>query len=242
MAPSARSSVVTVGPAAYAAWRATPLGALTERLERALLLRTAGSLVGVRMLDVGSGDGTFGIQAAKRGAIVSAVDPDPAMLAAAAVAARDTGLELRLVNGRAEQLPFRDNAFQLVFAVTVLCFVRDARRAIEEIARVLEPGGVLSVGELNRWSLWAALRRVKGWFGNATWRGAHFRTASQLARFAADAGLTVTAREGAIFFPPSARIARIMERADGWLGRRTTLGAAFVVVAARKRRGGELPS
>ena len=238
METAARQSVITVGPAVYQAWRATPLGALTERLEHSLLLRTAGCLNGLRVLDVGSGDGTFAVEAAKQGAVVCGVDPDAAMLTAAAGRARAAGVDLHLVGGRAEQLPFRDNAFQLVFATTVLCFVRDAGQAIEEMARAVEPGGHLVLGELNRWSLWAAIRRVKGWFGNDTWRGARFRTASQLRRLAADAGLAVASVEGAIFYPPAAPVARILARWDRWCGRRTTFGAAFVVMAACKTHEG----
>nr|WP_281721379.1 methyltransferase domain-containing protein [Nitrosomonas nitrosa] len=164
------------------------------------------------------------------------------MLAAAAIRAHVSGFELHLVNGRAEQSPFHDNAFQLAFVVTVLCFVRDASLAIKEIARVLEPVALLIVGKLNRWSLWPAIRCVKAWFGNATWRGAHFHTASQLRHLAADAGLTVSSVEGAVFYPPSAHIARIPAPADGWLGSRFTFGAAFVVAAARKTHGGALPT
>lgn len=238
MAPAARQSVITVGPAVYEAWRATPLGALTERLEHSLLLRTAGRLNGLHVLDVGAGDGTLAVEAAKRGAAVTGVDPDTAMLAAAAVKARVAGVDLHLVSGCAEQLPFPDGTFELVFAVTVLCFVRDADRAIKEMARVLEPGGCLILGELNRWSLWAAIRRVKGWLGNETWRGAHFRTASRLRRLMADAGLAVASVEGAIFYPPAAPVARILARWDEGWGRRTTFGAAFLVIGARKSREG----
>lgn len=227
MVPAARPSVIAVGPAAYEAWRTTPLGALTEGVEHNLLLRTADRLSGLRVLDVGTGDGTFAIEAAKRGANVSGVDADAAMLTAAAARARAAGFDLGLVSGRAEQLPFRDNTFQLVFAVTVLCFVRDAGCAIKEMARVLAPGGRIILGELNRWSLWAAIRRIKGWLGNDTWRGTHFRTASQLRRLASDAGLAVTSAEGAIFYPPAAPVARILARWDQCWGRRTTFGAAF---------------
>jgi len=41
-----------------------------------------------------------------------------------------------------------------------LFFVRDAERAVAEMARVLKPGGWLVIGELGRWSLWAVGRRM----------------------------------------------------------------------------------
>lgn len=223
-----------IGPAAYDAWRRTPLGALTERLEHGLVFETAGRLDGLRVLDVGAGDGAFAVEAARRGALVTGVDPDPAMLTAAAVRASAMGVDLQLGDGRAEQLPFADGAFDLVFAITVLCFVADADAAVREMARVLRPGGRLVLGELNRWSSWAALRWAKGLAGSRIWRSTRFRTAAQLRRSITAAGLTVVSVDGAIFYPPLAGAAHLMAPMDLWLGRRTTFGAAFVVVGAVK--------
>lgn len=223
-----------IGPAAYDAWRRTPLGALTERLEYGLVFETAGRLDGLRVLDVGAGDGAFAVEAARRGALVTGVDPDPAMLTAAAVRASAMGVDLQLGDGRAEQLPFADGAFDLVFAMTVLCFVADADAAVREMARVLRPGGRLVLGELNRWSSWAALRWAKGLAGSRIWRSTRFRTAAQLRRSITAAGLTVVSVDGAIFYPPLAAAAHLMAPMDLWLGRRTTFGAAFVVVGAVK--------
>ncbi len=223
-----------IGPAAYDAWRRTPLGALTERLEHGLLFEAAGRLDGLRVLEVGSGDGAFAVEAARRGALVTGVDPDPAMLAAAAARARAAGVDLHLGDGRAERLPFADSSFDLVFTVAVLCFVADADAAIREMARVLRPGGRLVLGELNRWSSWAALRWAKGLAGSRTWRSARFRTAAQLRRSIAAAGLSVVSVDGAVFYPQLAAVARLMAPMDRSLGRRTTFGAAFVVVGAIK--------
>ena len=232
--PDAAPAPTQIGPAAYDAWRRTPLGALTERLEHGLVFESAGRLDGLRALDVGTGDGAFAVEAARRGALVTGVDPDPAMLAAAAARARAMGVDLQLGDGRAEQLPFADESFDMVFAVTVLCFVADADAAIREMARVLRPGGRLVVGELNRWSSWAALRWAKGLAGNRTWRSARFRTAAQLRRSMAAAGLSVVSVDGAVFYPQLTVAARLMAPWDRWLGRRTTLGAAFMVVGAVK--------
>ncbi len=232
MTPRIHSTTTRIGPAAYDAWRRTPLGALTERLEYGLVFETAGRLDGLRVLDVGSGDGMFAIKAAQRGAAATGVDPDPATLAAAADRARAMGVSLRLGGGRAEQLPFADGTFDMVISIAVLCFVADADAAIREMARVLRPGGRLILGELNRWSSWAAIRYAKGLAGSRTWRRARFRTAAQLRRSVSAAGLSVVSVNGAVFYPPLAAAARLLAPWDRWLGRRTTFGAALVVVAA----------
>jgi predicted RNA methylase len=72
-----------IGPGAYTSWRATSLGAITEALELRLILDLMGELQGARVLEAGCGDGTLVCAAASRGAEVTGVDPDPAMLAAA---------------------------------------------------------------------------------------------------------------------------------------------------------------
>lgn len=61
-------------PLAYASWRATALGAVTEQLERSAVLELAGPLGGLDVLDVGCGDGTFALAAARVGAHVTAID------------------------------------------------------------------------------------------------------------------------------------------------------------------------
>ncbi|OFW99698.1 MAG: hypothetical protein A3D94_16085 [Alphaproteobacteria bacterium RIFCSPHIGHO2_12_FULL_66_14] len=234
MVQEPRPTPTQIGPAAYDTWRRTPLGALTERLEHGLIFEAAGRLDDLHVLDVGTGDGAFAVEAARRGAVVTGIDPDPAMLAAAAARAHAMDVGLQLGDGRAEQLPFADGTFDLVFSVAVLCFVADAAAAIREMARVLRPGGRLILGELNRWSSWAGLRYVKGLAGSRTWRSARFRTAAQLRRSMAAAGLTVMSVDGAVFYPQFAAAARLMAPWDRWLGRRMTFGAAFVVISARK--------
>ena len=101
---------------------------------------------------------------------------------------------------------------------------------------MLRPGGRLVIGDLGKWSLWAARRRIRGWFGARMWRAARFRTARQLAAMAGRAGLTVGSINGAIFFPPCTALARVMAPLDPPLGEVTTLGAAFVAVQATKPR------
>ncbi|HEV2229034.1 MAG TPA: class I SAM-dependent methyltransferase [Steroidobacteraceae bacterium] len=221
-----------IGPEAYRSWRATSLGAITEAIEQHLILDLMGPVSGARVLDAGCGDGALVCALASRGAAVTGVDPDPAMLAAARTQAERAGLEVTFADGRVEQLPFADGSFDVVAAVTVLCFVPDAAAAMSEIVRVLRPGGCLVLGELGRWSLWAVIRRVRSWLGAATWKAARFRTAGELRTLAERAGLCVTRVRGAIFYPPVGLCARALAPLDPWLTRLTTAGAAFVALSA----------
>jgi ubiquinone/menaquinone biosynthesis C-methylase UbiE len=57
--------------------------------------------------------------------------------------ARGAGLPFEVVMASAEDLPFEDDSFDTVVSTLVLCTVDDPRRAIDETARVLKPGGRL---------------------------------------------------------------------------------------------------
>lgn len=229
---SSPTAPTTIGPNAYASWRATSLGAVTGALEQRLIIDLMGSLDGAHILDVGCGDGALVCAAASRGAEATGVDPDPAMLAAARTRADKDGITAAFLEGRIERLPFPDAAFDVVASITVLCFIPDASAAVREMARVLRPGGRLVLGELGRWSLWAMIRRVRGWLGSATWKAARFRTGTELRALATQAGLSVTAIRGAVFYPPVGILARVVAPLDSWLGRLATVGAAFIGLSA----------
>lgn len=191
-----------------------------------------GDVAGLDVLDIGCGDGLLAAKLAAAGARVTGIDPDAAMLRAAAE--RTAGRDIRFLPGRIEALPFPDASFDLVTAVTVLCFVKDEATAWREMARVLRPGGRLVIGELGRWSLWALRRRIRGWLGSRLWRSAAFHSAGPLRRAAAAAGLVIDDVRGAVFHPPNAAIAGLTARLDSRLGRLTTFGAAFIALHARK--------
>ena len=193
-----------------------------------------GHVAGLDVLDIGCGDGALAVGLVRAGAHVVGLDPDPKMLRAARARANAARVELDLVDSRIETLPLASDRFDVVTAVTVLCFVQDEALAWQEMARVLRPGGRLVIGELGRWSLWAARRRIRGWFGAPLWRAARFHSAGELRRAALAAGLIVEEVRGAVFHPPSATLARLTAPLDARLGRQTTFGAAFIALRARK--------
>lgn len=221
-------------PDAYRRWRASRLGQITDALEEQLILDLLGPPAGLRILDVGCGDAALAVALTQRGALVTGVDADPSMLGAGRVRAEASGIAPELIQGDTRALPFADGRFDVVLAVTVLCFVDDAAGAMREMARVLRPGGRLAIGELGRWNLWAAKRRLSGWLGSRVWQSATFRTAGALKRLLTDAGLAVTAVRGAVYYPPLGAMAALLARCDPWIGKRTTAGAAFLAVVGKK--------
>lgn len=104
-------------------------------------LRVMGPLRGRRVLDLGGGLGLAAELFAARGAEVVACDLAPERLAACA---REIPPELRpritLVAGTAEDLPFADATFDVIFTKSVMIHTR-LERAGAECSRVLAPGG-----------------------------------------------------------------------------------------------------
>jgi ubiquinone/menaquinone biosynthesis C-methylase UbiE len=70
---------------------------------------------GKRVLDLGCGDGRFAFGVAEFASSVEGLDPDPDAIAAAKVAAHESGVRnVRFAVGAAQQLPYPDSAFDLV--------------------------------------------------------------------------------------------------------------------------------
>jgi ubiquinone/menaquinone biosynthesis C-methylase UbiE len=100
------------------------------------------------VLDLGAGTGdTFPALARaaenEEGLSIHAIEPDPHMERRAKRAARQELLDIDLRLARAESLPHPDESFDTVIASLVFCTIADPERALEEIDRVLRPGGEL---------------------------------------------------------------------------------------------------
>lgn len=148
---------------------------------------------GLRVLDLGAGTGKLTATLVAVGADVTAVEPDPAMLAELRRALPDASA----LPGNAEQIPLPDASVDAVLAGNAMHWF-DMAVAGPEIARVLAPGGILA-------GLWNVLDDRVGWVaglarvsGNAaigprdtpaSWRaetaGAHLPEPGVAARFGA---------------------------------------------------------
>lgn len=106
------------------------------------LVRFAEFRLGERVLDVATGTGVVAITAGRAGANVTGVDIAPGLLAKAREHARIAGLnELQWLEGDAKALQFPDTSFDCVVSQFGHMFAPDPTKTLNEMLRVLKPGG-----------------------------------------------------------------------------------------------------
>ncbi|HET7292433.1 MAG TPA: class I SAM-dependent methyltransferase [Vicinamibacteria bacterium] len=101
---------------------------------------------GRRILEIGPGLGTDHAQFAREGGQMFALDLTSAHLEHTRRRFAIEGLVTRPARGDAESLPFRDRAFDVVYSFGVIHHTPRMQAAIDEVWRVLKPGGLALVG------------------------------------------------------------------------------------------------
>ncbi len=96
---------------------------------------------GHSVLEVGAGMGTDLARFASNGAVVTDFDLSLGHLALARRNFELRGLSCRFVYGDAEGLPFPDDTFDVIYSNGVIHHIPNSHRVVDEIHRVLKPGG-----------------------------------------------------------------------------------------------------
>jgi SAM-dependent methyltransferase len=104
-----------------------------------------------RVLDLGCGPGTLAVPFARLGCEVVALDPEPAMLAAARSAAQREGVTVTLVEASSDDLEAIDGPFRIVTMGRSFHWM-DRQPTLEALERLVEPGGaVVLFGDERLW-------------------------------------------------------------------------------------------
>ena len=192
--------------------------------ERAADLARVGP--GARVLDVATGTGDLAIELARRvapGGEIVGSDFSEAMLARARRKAKPAGAELRFEWGDALELPFADGSFD---AATVGFGARnfsDLQRGLEEMVRVVRPGGRVVVLEFTSPTRPPLSTFYSLWFD---------RVVPLLGRLAGDPDAYSYLPNSVKRFPAPAILAGEMERAGiGEIGYLLTAGGIIAIHA-----------
>jgi SAM-dependent methyltransferase len=100
---------------------------------------------GMRVLDVACGTGNLALPAARMGAIVTGVDIAPNLVEQARQNAEREGLEIHFDEGDAENLPYKDESFDVVVTMFGAMFAPRPELVAAELKRVCRPGGLIAM-------------------------------------------------------------------------------------------------
>jgi 2-polyprenyl-6-hydroxyphenyl methylase/3-demethylubiquinone-9 3-methyltransferase len=140
------SNFLAITAALYDNWRTKSIGLLTREdfpLERefALMLEWLNLQAEQRFLDVGTSTGNYARVLAKAGASVTAIDISKPFLERAALASENLGILFEQANS--ENLPYPSSSFDGAVLGATLNEFFHTELALQEISRVLKPGGKL---------------------------------------------------------------------------------------------------
>ena len=108
-----------------------------------------------RILEVGCGAGLTTLEFGRRGYRIDAIDSVPAMIELTRRHASQSGIadSVRAEVGDVHSLNFQDKSFDLIVAMGVTPWLHDLRSALEEIVRVVKPGGYVLLSADNKYRL-----------------------------------------------------------------------------------------
>jgi demethylmenaquinone methyltransferase / 2-methoxy-6-polyprenyl-1,4-benzoquinol methylase len=139
-AVSARALFAPLGPTYDRYARLLSLG--QDPRWRRFLVAHVKAAAGDTVLDVATGTGAVALELIRqKGCTVVGLDQSAEMLAEAR---ERLGPDVRLVEGRAEQVPFADESFDGVTFTYLFRYVADPAATLRELARVVRPGGTVA--------------------------------------------------------------------------------------------------
>jgi SAM-dependent methyltransferase len=136
----AHGEALELAPLAWGVWRVPEAE-----------LRVLGDVGGLDLLELGCGAAQWSIALVPLGARATGLDLSARQLGHARRLAAAAGVRLPLVQASAEQVPFADASFDVVFCDHGAMTFADPERTVPEAARVLRPGGLFAFAALSPW-------------------------------------------------------------------------------------------
>ena len=155
----------------YDAYYQTELGKKVDEIEKRIISNLIKDVPRNHMLELGCGTGHWSAFFLKEGFRLTGIDVSEAMLKIA----KKKDIKADFLNANSQKIPYNDGSFEVVSSITMLEFVQDQDKVLNEIYRVLKPGGWLILGCLNANSILAERKEQE-----ETYKYAHFMTPEKL--------------------------------------------------------------
>eukprot|EP01095_Lingulamoeba_sp_RSL-Kostka_P001542 TRINITY_DN1217_c3_g1_i1.p1 TRINITY_DN1217_c3_g1~~TRINITY_DN1217_c3_g1_i1.p1 ORF type:complete len:321 (-),score=103.50 TRINITY_DN1217_c3_g1_i1:60-1022(-) len=147
------------------------------------------------VLDIGGGTGAFARHIAKDVKEVCITDISRHMLKQAEKFAESENIEnVGFVKGNANNLPFKDNSFDMIVSRLTIAQIYDLERAFLEFKRVVKPGGNIAIIDVITPNKWGNLTGAKFNYFESLRNYAHlrYRTGDQISAELEKVGLNVS--------------------------------------------------
>ena len=116
------------------------------------ILESFQPLKGLKILDVGCGEGGTSLALVERGAQITAIDFNPKRVEKFRKKVFTAGVDLSIKVGNAQNLNFPNEAYDCILLQDVLEHLPHPEKAVQEINRVLKRNGLVYISTPNRWS------------------------------------------------------------------------------------------
>lgn len=202
-------AIFDTGSETYDSWYETKLGAFVDKVETELVMSRFKIKPGMRVLDSGCGTGNFSIKLSRLGCCVTGIDVSNGMLEKAREKTLKLKMERTQPSGNEDKsegspagkgmpncsdseqrlefkymdvysLEYPDDYFDAAISIAQFEFLEDREKAVEELLRVIKPGGRLIVGTINRDSAWGRLYMSEEFQKNSIFKYAKLMTLQEL--------------------------------------------------------------
>jgi ubiquinone/menaquinone biosynthesis C-methylase UbiE len=197
---------------------------MAQRLEPAALavVDLAAVRAGESVLDVATGTGNAALLAAARGADVTGIDFEPALLSIAAQRGIESGQRIQWIAGDLMSLPVPDRSADVVLSVFGVMYAADHEVAARELARVAAPAARIVLASWLPGSVMPAMGHVLGRYLTpppaSTGQPSRWGDAESLTALLSSAGLTMattTRQRITLYFVDASQAADFLIRTAG---------------------------
>ncbi|MEO8275423.1 MAG: class I SAM-dependent methyltransferase [Thermoanaerobaculia bacterium] len=195
--------------------RGAPSTEYYRRCEIALIGRSFGDLRGKRVLKLDLWNEAFNTRIlhwmADQGAETYGLDLSNVVAHQARRNTAQAGQPVRLMRADIRELPFPDNSFDAVYTMGTIEHIDEYVQAIDEVRRVLRPGGRAIIGVPHKWNIF--LRPALVWFldlfGKYAYSPEKSFSAPEFRQVIERTGLVVNERTGILSIPGLLRLADV---------------------------------
>ncbi|NBI05848.1 class I SAM-dependent methyltransferase [Senegalia massiliensis] len=183
----------------YDKWYDTKMGNFVDKVETKCAFDLFKPFKGMKVLDIGCGTGNFSIRLKELGCEVIGVDISDEMLNVARKKAKEKNLDIDFLNMDIYNLEFDNESFDAVFSMAAFEFIKDTKKAIDEVFRVVKPNGQILVGTINKDSSWGKLYLSEDFQKNSVFKHAEFKTIEDFIGIQSD---NLVETKECLFIPP----------------------------------------